>query len=176
MIMRLNATKPVTESLAEIKEVFKRLNPESPFDFRFVDNEYARKFSGEERIGSLAGLFAILAVFISCLGLFGLASFVAEQRTKEIGIRKVLGATVASLWKMLSKDFIFLTVIACGIAIPISLVFMNNWLTQYEYRVPLTWEIFVIAAGGTILLTLITVSFQALRAAVANPVRNLRSE
>ena len=176
IVMRLKTTMPVREALAGIEAVFKKYNPESPFDFGFVDAEYARKYSNEERIGNLAGLFAILAVFISCLGLFGLASFVAEQRTKEIGIRKVLGATIASLWKMLSKDFVILTVIACCISIPLSFAFMNNWLTQYQYRITLTWEVFTLAALGAVALTLITVSFQAVKAAVANPVKSLRSE
>jgi putative ABC transport system permease protein len=176
IVMRLNDKKPVDDALAEIAEVFRKYNPETPFDYSFVNAEYGRKFSAEERIGSLAGLFAVLAIFISCLGLFGLASFVAEQRAKEIGIRKVLGATVASLWKMLSKDFVILTVIACAISIPLCIMFMNNWLMQYEYRTTLTWQVFAIAALGAVALTLITVSFQAIKAAVANPVKNLRSE
>ena len=176
IVMRLNAALPVREVLAGIETVFNKYNPESPFDFSFVDVDYARKYSNEERIGNLAGLFAVLAIFISCLGLLGLASFVAEQRTKEIGIRKVLGASVANLWTMLSKDFVVLTVIACCISIPLSFVFMNNWLTQYQYRITISWEVFAIAVFGTIALTLLTVSFQAVKAAVANPVNSLRSE
>jgi ABC-type antimicrobial peptide transport system permease subunit len=176
IVMRLNATMPVREALAEIESVFKKYNPESPFDFSFVDQDFARKYSSEERIGNLAGLFAILAVFISCLGLFGLASFVAEQRTKEIGIRKVLGATVASLWKMLSKDFVVLTVISCCISIPLTLAFMRNWLMQYQYRTTLSWEVFATAALGAVALTLLTVSFQAVKAALMNPVKSLRTE
>lgn len=176
MVMRLHPTLPIPDAIEELQKVFKKHNPESPFNFSFVNTDYARKYSAEERIGNLAGLFAILAIFISCLGLFGLASFVAEQRTKEIGIRKVLGATVASIWKMLSKEFVALTFIACGIAIPISFVLMDKWLMQYQYRVTLTWQVFSIAALGIMILTLITVSYQAIKAAWANPVKNLRSE
>ncbi len=176
IVMRLNETAPVHETLATIGEVFRKYNPEAPFDYSFVNDEYGRKFAAEERIGSLAGLFAVLAIFISCLGLFGLASFVAEQRAKEIGIRKILGATVAGLWKMLSRDFVVLTVIACVVSIPLCFIFMNNWLMQYEYRTTITWHVFAAAATGAIMLTLVTVSFQAIRAAMANPVRNLRSE
>lgn len=176
IVMRLNKTLPVREALEGIEKTFKKHNPESPFDFSFVDTDYARKYSNEERTGNLAGLFAILAVFISCLGLFGLASFVAEQRTKEIGIRKVMGATVGNLWKMLSRDFVILTVISYCISLPLTFVLMNNWLMHYQYRTTLSWEIFAIAALGTITLTLLTVSFQALKAALANPVKSLRSE
>ena len=176
IVMRLNAAMPVREALAGVETVFKKYNPESPFDFSFVDVDYARKYSNEERIGSLSGLFAILAVFISCLGLFGLASFVAEQRTREIGIRKVMGATVTNLWRMLSRDFVVLTVISCGISFPLTFVFMNNWLMRYQYRTTLSWEMFAMVALGAVTLTLLTVSFQALKAAVANPVNSLRSE
>jgi len=176
MVMRLNETRPVRETLEGIEAVFRKYNPESPFDFSFVDADYARKYSNEERTGKLAGLFAILAVFISSLGLFGLASFVAERRTKEIGIRKVMGATVASLWKMLSRDFVVLTVISCCISIPLTFACMSRWLLQYQYRTTLSWEVFAIAAFGAIMVTLLTVSFQALKAALTNPVKSLRSE
>lgn len=148
----------------------------SPFSFSFVDQDYGRKFSNEERIGKLAAFFATLAVLISCLGLFGLASFVAEQRIKEIGIRKVLGATVSNLWRMLSIDFILLVIISCCIAIPMSALFMNNWLMQFQYRIPLPWQTFVGAVLGSISITLLTVSYQAVKAALANPVKNLKSE
>ena len=176
IVMRLDSRVPVGEALAGIETVFKKYNPESPFDFSFVDADYARKYSNEERIGNLTGLFAALAIFISCLGLSGLASFVAEQRTKEIGIRKVLGASAASLLKMLSADFVILTIIACGISIPLSFAFMNSWLAQYQYRIALSWEIFTAPALGAVILTLMTVSYQAVKAVVANPVRSLRSE
>ena len=127
-------------------------------------------------IGNLATFFAILAIFISCLGLFGLASFVAEQRTKEIGVRKVLGASVFNLWKMLSSDFFLLVIISCLIAIPIAWYFLHDWLQQYEYRTPVSWWIFAAAAVGAMMITILTVSFQAIKAALANPIRSLRTE
>ncbi|WP_276372247.1 ABC transporter permease [Chryseolinea sp. H1M3-3] len=175
-IMRLNSSMPVREALAKIEPVFKKHNPDAPFGYSFVDVEYQRKFSNEQKIGSLAGSFAVLAVFISCLGLFGLASYVAEQRTKEIGIRKVLGASVLNLWKMLSKDFVALVIIACAISTPISFIFMNDWLQNFEYRAPISWTMFAMVSVGTLVITLLTVSFQAITAAVANPIRSLRTE
>jgi hypothetical protein len=174
--VRLSPEVPAREALAKIEPVFKRYNPGSPFQYRFVDDEFAWKYANEERVGNLASLFAILAIFISCLGLFGLSSFMAEQRTKEIGIRKVLGASVVHLWKMLSGDFVVLAVISLVIASPISYYFMNNWLANYPYRSELSWTIFLSAGAGLILITLLTVSFQAVRSAVANPVKSLRSE
>jgi ABC-type antimicrobial peptide transport system permease subunit len=176
IVMRLTEGRPILETLEGIEAVFRKYNPDSPFSYSFVDAEYARKYASEERVGKLSGLFALLAVLISGLGLFGLASFVAERRTKEIGIRKVLGATVGNLWKMLSGEFVILTVISCFIAIPVTFVFMSRWLSQYQYRTTLSWEIFAAVVLGTVLITLITVSFQALKAALANPVKSLRSE
>lgn len=174
--VRINPGIAPKDALAKIKPVFSKYNPSSPFEFKFVDTEYAEKFAGEQRIGSLASVFAILAIFISCLGLFGLASFVAEQRTKEIGIRKVVGASVASLWKMLSKGFVFLVLLSCAIAIPITSLFMNNWLQKYEYRTHISWWVFAATISGAVCITLLTVSFQAIRAAIANPVKSLRTE
>jgi predicted permease len=176
MVMRLSEAMPVRDALAGAGRIFRKYNPESPFDFQFVDQAFARKFSNEERISSLAALFAILAVLISCLGLFGLASFVAEQRTKEIGIRKVLGASVSNLWRMLSREFVALVAASCVIAIPVSALFMKGWLEQFQYRIELSWPVFALAALGAVTVTLVTVSFQAIRAAVANPVSSLRSE
>lgn len=164
------------EALPKIEAVFKRLIPSVPFDYKFADQEYALKFAAEERIGQLASVFAVLAVFISCLGLFGLASFVAEQRTKEIGIRKVVGASVFSLWQMLSKDFVVLVMISCLVAIPIAWYFMRNWLKGYEYRTDISWWVFGLTGLGALLITLLTVSYQAIRAALMNPVKSLRSE
>ncbi len=164
------------EALAEIKAVLKKHDPIAPFDYRFADEQYAQKFGDEERVGKLAGIFALLAIIISCLGLFGLASFVAEQRTKEIGVRKVLGASVTNLWQLLSRDFIGLILIACLIAIPLAYYFARNWLQNYEYRTELHWWIFAAAAFGALAITLLTVSYQAIKAATANPVRSLRSE
>jgi ABC-type antimicrobial peptide transport system permease subunit len=174
--IRIKPNTPVREALTKIQPVFKKYSPNSPFEFKFVDDEYGRKFSNEERIGNLASFFAILAIFISSLGLFGLASFVAEQRTKEIGVRKVLGATVFSLWKMLSKDFVALVIISCLIAIPIAWYFLNQWLQNYSYRTQISWWIFAVAGSGSLVITLLTVSFQAIKAAIANPVKSLRTE
>ena len=116
-----------------------------PFDYKFVDEEYGLKFAEEERIGKLATFFAVLAIIISCLGLFGLVSYVAEQRTKEIGIRKVLGASVFSLWQLLSKQFVTLVIISCFIAVPLAWYFLNGWLQKYEYRINMSWWIFAVA-------------------------------
>jgi putative ABC transport system permease protein len=159
-----------------MEPVFKKYNPGSPFDFKFIDDIYAKKFADEERIGHLAGFFAALAVFISCLGLFGLASFMAEQRVKEIGLRKVLGATVFNLWKLLSKDFVTLVILSCCISIPLAWYFLHAWLEKYEYRTTLSWWVFAAAGGGALFITLLTVSFQSIKAAIANPVKSLRTE
>jgi ABC-type antimicrobial peptide transport system permease subunit len=174
--IRIKPNMPVHDALAKIEGVFKKYNPGSPFDFKFNDDEYARKFATEERIGNLASVFAGLAIFISCLGLFGLASFVAEQRVKEIGVRKVLGASVINLWRLLSTEFLLLVTISMLIAVPVAYYFMNSWLQQYQYKETITWWIFAFAAIGAIFITLATVSFQAIKAALANPVKSLRSE
>ncbi|MGB3588001.1 MAG: FtsX-like permease family protein, partial [Tunicatimonas sp.] len=128
------------------------------------------------RVGKLSGFFAMIAIFISCLGLFGLASFVAERRTKEIGIRKVLGASVVNLWQLLSKDFLSLILIACLVAIPLAYYFARDWLQNYDYRTDLNWWVFGAAAGGALIITIATVSYQTVKAALANPVKSLRSE
>ena len=141
-----------------------------------MDEEYGQKFAAEERIGSLSGIFTALAILISCLGLFGLTSYVAEQRTKEIGVRKVLGASVFNVWNMLSKDFLKLVIVSCFIAIPISYYVMNGWLQEYPYRIILRWWIFALAVLGALAITILTVSFQALRAARQNPVNSLKTE
>src|SRR5690606_31068223 len=129
-----------------------------------------------ERIGKLASVFAVLAILISCLGIFGLASFIAEQRTKEIGIRKVLGASVVNLWRMLSKDFVILVIISCFIAIPLAYYLLLNWLAKYEYRTEITWTVLAFAGIGTLVITLVTVSFQAIKAAMVNPAKSLKAE
>ncbi|HAK77923.1 MAG TPA: ABC transporter permease, partial [Runella sp.] len=130
----------------------------------------------EERIGTLSLYFAVLAILISCLGLFGMASFVAEQRTKEIGIRKVLGASVPNLWRMLSGDFVGLVLLSCLIASPIAYYYLNDWLKGYDYHVEISWWVFAAAAAGALVITLLTVSYQTLRAALVNPVKSLKSE
>jgi ABC-type antimicrobial peptide transport system permease subunit len=167
---------PVETALSKIEKVFKKFNPGAPFDYTFNDEEYAKKFADEERIGKLSTFFTILAIFISCLGLFGLASFVAEQRKKEIGIRKVLGASTYNLWRMLSKEFALLVFISCFISIPLAWYYLHGWLKQYDYHTSISYWIFVFSGVGALLITLITVSFQAIKAALANPVNSLRSE
>ncbi|MBD0259799.1 MAG: ABC transporter permease, partial [Cytophagales bacterium] len=176
LILRLNPKLSPQDALARAEQVFKKYTPNVPFEYNFVDEEYARKFSNEERIGKLATFFAVLAIFISCLGLFGLASFVAEQRTKEIGIRKVLGASVPNLWGLLSKDFLGLVLLSCVIATPLAWFGMSNWIGKYEYRTDIPWWVPVVAGTGALFITLLTVSYQAIRAARANPVKSLRSE
>jgi putative ABC transport system permease protein len=163
-------------ALAKIQSVFKKYDPESPFEYQFTDEAYAGKFLTEEHIGRLASFFAILAIFISCLGLFGLASFVAEQRTKEIGIRKVLGATVFNLWSLLSKEFVALVALSFLIAAPIAAFYLDRWLQGYEYRVSVSWGVFAAAGIGAMGITLLTVSFQAIKAALMNPVKSLKTE
>jgi putative ABC transport system permease protein len=176
ILIKLKQGTPVHNALAKVETVFKKINPKSPFNYKFTDDEYARKFQNEERIGNLATFFSVLAIVISSLGLFGLASFVAEQRTKEIGVRKVLGASVYNLWSMLSKDFVTLVIISCLIAIPVAWYFLNQWLQAYEYRTNISWWIFAVSGFGALAITLLTVSFQAIKAALANPVKSLRTE
>lgn len=175
-LLKINPKATAKNALSKIEEVFKRVNPALPFDASFVDEEFARKFGDEKRIGELATFFAILAVFISCLGLFGLASFVAEQRTKEIGIRKVLGASITNLWRMLSQDFVVLVIISSLLAVPLAYYFIGNWLKQFEYRTEVSWWVFVISVFGAVIITLLTVSYQAIKASLMNPVKSLRTE
>jgi ABC-type antimicrobial peptide transport system permease subunit len=176
IFVKVNPRFSMADALPKIEAAYKRIVPDLPFDYKFVDEEYAAKFSAEERIGNLSVFFGILAIFISCMGLFGLASFIAEKRTKEIGIRKILGASVFSLWGLLSKEFTLLVMISVLIASPVAYYCMHNWLEGYQYRTELSWWIFTLAISGALLITLLTVSFQAIRAAVANPVKSLRTE
>ncbi|WKN41405.1 ABC transporter permease [Tunicatimonas pelagia] len=176
VLIRIKSGVNVKEALIAIQPAFETYNPAFPFEYSFVDEEFNKKFAMESQVGKLAGVFALLTIFISALGLFGLASYVAEQRTKEIGIRKVLGASVVSLWGMLSKDFVRLVLISCFIAIPLAYYAMQHWLQQYDYRIELSWWVFTAAGLGALLLTLATVSYQTIKAALANPVKSLRSE
>ncbi|MDJ1491842.1 ABC transporter permease [Cytophagaceae bacterium DM2B3-1] len=176
VIIKLNPKLSARDALSKVEAVFKKYSPATPFEYKFVDEEYAQKFGDEERIGTLAAVFAGLAILISCLGIFGLSSFVAEQRTKEIGIRKVLGASVLNLWSLLSKDFVRLVFVSFLFAIPTAWYFMNQWLQKYEYRTTISWWVFVVTGLGALLITLLTISFQSLKAAFANPVKSLRSE
>ena len=174
--IRINPSANIHDALTAIEPVFKKYNPAQPFDVKFVDDEYARKFGEEERIGRLAGFFTLLAIFISCLGLFGMASFMAEQRFKEIGVRKILGASVLNLWRLLSQDFVVLILISLVIAMPLAYFFMHNWLLKYEYRSIIPWWIFALAAAGALVITLLTVSYQSIKAAMTNPVKSLKTQ
>jgi len=176
LMMKLNPALSTHDALKKAETVFSKFIPDQPFEYHFTDEDFARKFSEEERIGSLATVFAVLAIFISCLGLFGLASFVAEQRTKEIGVRKVLGASVFSVWRLLCKDFVVLVFISLLIAIPVAYWFMYNWLLNYQYKTGLSWWIFAATGAGALLITILTISLQSLKAATENPVNSLRSE
>jgi putative ABC transport system permease protein len=173
---KLAPTVATSVALARIKTVFQKYNEDSPFDFHFVDDLYASGFAMEELIGRLAGIFAALAVFISCLGLFGLAAYMAEQRTKEIGIRKVLGASVGQVVALLGKDFMMLVIISCVIASPIAYYFLHHWLQGYYYRISIGPWVFVAAAVLAMVVTAVTISFQSIKAGLMNPVRSLRSE
>ncbi len=174
--IKIKPTVSANTALSKIETVFGNIVPSAAFDYTFVDEEFAKKFSQEQRVSKLASFFAVLAIFISYLGLFGLASFVAEQRTKEIGIRKVIGASLFNIWNLLSKEFMALVVIALLIASPIAYYLMNNWVQQYTYHTGVSWWIFAAAGAGALLITIITVSFQAIKAALLNPVKSLRTE
>jgi putative ABC transport system permease protein len=176
MNIRIAPSVPVSTALAKMETIFKKHNPAAPFQFKFVDEEYAAKFFNEVKIGKLAGFFAALAIFISCLGLFGLASYVAEQRTREIGVRKVLGASVPGIWKLLSKDFVVLVFVSMFIAAPLAWYFMNSWLENYVYRISISWWIFAFTGCLVLFLTLVMVSYQSIKVALMNPVRTLRAE
>lgn len=176
IFIRINPGVSFETAISEIENTFDEIVPEHPFEYAFADNQYLTKFRVEEQTGSLAALFSALAIIISCLGLFGLSAFMVTQRVKEIGIRKVLGASVANLWTLLSKDFGILVAIACLISIPIASYAMNIWLQDYEYRIQIYWWIY--AAGGVscIIITMLTVSYHSVKASLANPVQSLRSE
>ncbi|MBB1284242.1 ABC transporter permease [Flavisolibacter sp. BT320] len=173
---KLNPARSVTDNLKLAENVFKKYNPEYPFDYRFVDEAYAKKFDSQKRTGKLAALFAGLTIFISCLGLFGLAAYMAQNRIKEIGVRRVLGASVNNITTLLSKDFLKLVVIALLIASPLAWWAMNAWLKDFEYRVDIEWWVFAAAGITSVLIALVTVGYQAVRAALSNPVKNLRTE
>jgi putative ABC transport system permease protein len=176
MMYRLSSGKKTPDAIAQLTAIFGKYNAAYPFTYTFADESYAAKFNLEVLIGKLAGLFAGLAIFISCLGLFGLAAYIAEQRTKEIGIRKVLGASVSQVWLLLSKEFIVLVLISCVIASPIAFYFLRDWLQKYPYRISIGASVFLWAALTALAITLVTISFQAIKAALANPVNSLHSE
>jgi len=175
--VRINPNVPASEAIAKMTPIFDKYNPGFPFDYKFADTEYAKKFNYEELIGNLSLIVSILAIFISCLGLFGLSSFMAEQRTKEIGIRKVLGASVANLWGLLSQDFVKLVIISCLVASPIAYYGMSQWLEDYkDYKIEIGVGVFMIVLVLALAITLLTVSYQAIRAALMNPVKSLKTE
>jgi ABC-type antimicrobial peptide transport system permease subunit len=176
MMYRLSARIKTQDAIAALSSIFNKYNPAYPYTYTFADDSYAAKFKLEELIGKLAGLFAGLAIFISCLGLFGLAAYTAEKRSKEIGIRKILGASVQGITGLLSRDFLLLVCLSCLIAFPIAWWMMHSWLERYTYRIQISWWIFIGAGLMAVLIALFTVSFQAIKAAIANPVRNLRTE
>jgi ABC-type antimicrobial peptide transport system permease subunit len=176
ILIKLNNQNRTEANLKKAERIFKKHNPEYPFEYKFVDEEYAAKFEDEKRVGTLAGIFATLTIFISCLGLFGLAAYMAENRIKEIGVRKVLGASVAAITTLLSKDFLKLVFISFVLAAPVAWWAMHAWLQDYSYRVDLKWWVFALAGVLSILIAILTVSFQAIKAAAANPVKNLRTE
>ncbi|MEO6316103.1 MAG: ABC transporter permease [Chitinophagaceae bacterium] len=163
-------------ALAGLEKLHQQLNPDFPFSHQFADEEYAFLYQSELVVQTLSGYFAFLAILISCMGLLGLVLFTAEQRTREIGIRKVLGASVLSLFRLLSKDFLLLVLVAFVIATPVAWLAMNSWLQNFEYKVPVGWTVFAIAGLAAMLIALATISFQAVKASLANPVRSLRSE
>jgi len=176
IMYRLAPSANTQEAIKKLTKIFDSYNPAYPYIYQFVDEEYNHKFNLEILVGKLSGIFAGLAILISCLGLFGLAAYVAEQRTKEIGIRKVLGASITQVWLLLSKDFILLVGISCIIASPVAFYFLQHWLQKYDYRITIGPGVFVLSATVAIAITLITISFQAIKAALTNPVKSLRSE
>ncbi len=176
MHFKLNPQKSTAEALQLAEHVFKKYNPQYPFDYKFADEAYALKFQEEKRTGTLAALFAGLTIFISCLGLFGLATYMAENRIKEIGVRKVLGASVTNITTLLSKDFLTLVIISFVIASPIAWWAMSKWLSSYNYRINIEWWVFAGAGLLSVIIALVTVSYQSIKAAIANPVKSLRTE
>ena len=173
---RLKPNVKIADALTVFSKIFDKYNPTFPYTYSFVDEAYYEKFKLEKLVGNLSAILSGLAVFISCLGLFGLAAYTAEQRIKEIGVRKVLGASVMQLWLLLCKDFVMLVLISCIIASPIAFYFLQNWLQNYDYRISITPGVFIISSLMGLFITLITVSFQAIKAAVSNPVKSLRTE
>jgi putative ABC transport system permease protein len=167
---------PVSSTLDFIRETWERIAPDYPFAYRFVDEEFAEGYRSLERAGSLLKRFAILAVFISCLGLFGLVSFTAEQRTKEVGIRKVLGSSVAEIMVLLTREYTIRILWASLISCPLAYWLMNRWLKSFVFRTEIGWGVFIVAVAGTFTIAMLTVSFQAIKAARANPVDALHYE
>lgn len=176
LYVKLKQNNEINEAVASVGRLITQSNPGYPFEYRFLDEQFNNVFNTENMIQKLVSVFGVLSILISCLGLFGLAAFTAERRTKEIGVRKVLGASVASLANLLSKEFVVLVLISCLIAFPISWVVMYNWLGKYNYHTEIHWFVFAVAGLGALIIALATVSSQAIKAAIANPVDSLRDE
>jgi putative ABC transport system permease protein len=166
----------IAGTLKSMGNAWHKLNPNEPFEYSFLDQDFQKNYEAEQRQAALINYFTLIAIIISCLGLFGLASFSAEQRTKEIGIRKVLGASVASVVTLVSKDFIKLILIAIVIASPVAWYMMNKWLENFNYRVSISWQVFVLTSILAVAIAVFTISFQAIKAAISNPVKSLRTE
>jgi putative ABC transport system permease protein len=166
----------VKPALAHIEKIWKQFLPETPYDYRFLDERYQQLYEIEQRQGTLFTVFACIAIFIACLGLFGLSAFAISQRVKEIGIRKVLGADVRSIVGLLSKDFLKPVLVAALIAFPLAWYAMHKWLEDFAYRIGIPWWVFIAAGIGAAVIAFVTISFQAVKAASANPVKNLRTE
>jgi ABC-type antimicrobial peptide transport system permease subunit len=176
MHIKLSGHNRMSDNLAKAEQIFKQYNPNYPFEYYFVDEEYARKFQDEQEVGTLVTWFAGLTVFISCMGLFALVAFMAETRRKEIGIRKVLGASVSCIMLMLSKEFLILVIISVAVASPIAWWAMDKWLASFTYRTNIPWWLFIAVGGMSLCIALLTVGFQAIKAATANPVEAIKSE
>nr|WP_229238945.1 ABC transporter permease [Emticicia sp. C21] len=174
--VRFNKDRSTQQNLAALETVTKKYNPAYPFQYQFVDDDYGKKFGTQQRFGTFAGVFSSLAIIISCLGLFGLATFTAENRIKEIGIRKVLGASTFNLTALLSKDFLRLVIIAFAVASPIAWWAMTKWLADYNYRITIGWWTFALAGLMAVSIALLTISYQAIKAALSNPVKSLKTE
>jgi ABC-type antimicrobial peptide transport system permease subunit len=174
--IRLSGHQPMTATIDKLREIFTRYNPDFPFEYHFVREDYAQKFSDTQQIATLSGLFAGLTIFISCLGLFGLAAYMAEARIKEIGVRKVLGASVFSITSLLTKEFMTLVCLSLLIASPIAWFVMHTWLQTYSYRIAIGPWVFILSGGLAILISILTVGGQAIAAARTNPARSLRPE
>jgi ABC-type antimicrobial peptide transport system permease subunit len=166
----------IEKALAKVETVMKKYNPAYPFTYQFVDDQFNQMFMSEELISKLSRTFAVLAIFISCLGLFALASYATERRRKEIGVRKVLGATISNITTLLSIDFLKLVALSCLVSFPLAWWVMHSWLQDYQYRITISWWIFPAAGILAVLIAIITISFQSVKAAIANPVKSLRTE
>jgi len=175
ILIRTRAGK-TKEAISGLEKITKALNPKFPFTYQFADREFSKLYKSEQLVSKLSGYFAFLGIFISCLGLFGLATFATAQRTKEIGIRKVLGASVTGITFLLANDFLKVIALAMLVAFPAAWLVMNQWLQNFVYKIDIEWWIFALAGLVTLCIALLTVSYQSIRSALANPVKNLRTE